>query len=200
MVFSINRQIKLEVHLFKRPPPPPHTHVAGADVWPRLSLLSADRFTFNRVESGRTSQAAGRHPEQKVRTGQRGRRRGPARASTLSADPPPSAESCSPVSAARSRPQCHPDPAETADMYIQDPAEPPRAAPSSQHATNESLTASISGRRRERLSAAAVIRSKRRSSFWSRSIKGPNKRLRGLRRADLSFFCPLLFQISLRSH
>lgn len=35
--------------------------------------------------------------------------------STSSADPPPSAESCSPVSAARSRPQCHPGPAETAE-------------------------------------------------------------------------------------
>lgn len=36
--------------------------------------------------------------------------------STWSADPPPSAESCSPVSAARSRPQCHPGPAETEEL------------------------------------------------------------------------------------
>lgn len=47
------------------------------------------------------------------RTG--GRRRGRWCGSTSSADPPPSAESCSPVSAARSRPQCHPGPAETAE-------------------------------------------------------------------------------------
>lgn len=38
--------------------------------------------------------------------------------STWSADPPPSAESCSPALTARSRPQCHPDPAETQQTNV----------------------------------------------------------------------------------
>lgn len=93
-----------------KPPPPREVERAFS-----LGFHSSERTVSPFTDRRREERArAGRLPGQKVRTGQ-GEEAGPAWASTLSADPPPSAESCSPVSAARSRPQCHPGPAETAE-------------------------------------------------------------------------------------
>lgn len=81
-----------------------------------LGFRSSERTVSPLTDRRREEKARLLDAAQGKRSGHnRGMGRGPAWASTSSADPPPSAESCSPVSAARSRPQCHPGPAETAE-------------------------------------------------------------------------------------
>lgn len=73
------------------------------------------QFHLQQTGDGRTEPGCWTPPraEGEDRGGGGERGRGAACASTSSADPPPSAESCSPVSAARSRPRCHPGPCST---------------------------------------------------------------------------------------